>query len=248
MDKIYDLAVFPKKNNEAELNEFAKIGEKLNLAGLCFCFEAENIKEAEKAKALVEKAKKKTELELFFGIILCEGKKGKLIQKAGMFRNMADIIAAKALTPESQRAICESKSIDLLIRNYTLDPNLGKDGYFDKIMADLCRKNNVANTILFSDLISLYRTKRANYLNFVKNDLKIFRKAKSPLVVVSGAKHPMELRGVYSLLSVVKIFENDNEFRKIIGENSINMIGKIKNKKSRNYIRDGIKLKNKTYK
>ena len=67
MDKIYDLAVFPKKNNEAELNEFAKIGEKLNLAGLCFCFEAENIKEAEKQKHWLKKQRKKQNWNCFLG-------------------------------------------------------------------------------------------------------------------------------------------------------------------------------------
>ena len=247
MNKIYDLIVTPQKQNIGELKEFTKIGERLNLRGLCFCFMTENIKDAKKAKELIEEANKETKLELFFGIILC-CEKNKLMQKAQMFREIADIIAAKALTFKEQRAICESKIIDLLIRNYTINPGIGKSGYFDKIMADLCRKNNVANTILFSDITALYRTKRVNYLNFIKNDLKIFRKAKAPVIVASAAICPEELRDEYSLLCIVKIFENDNEFRKRIGNFSVDIITKIKNKRSRDYICKGIKLKKQIYK
>ncbi|MCK5039952.1 MAG: hypothetical protein KAR87_03220 [Candidatus Aenigmarchaeota archaeon] len=246
MDKIYDLLVCPENTTKEELDKFVEIGQELNLSGLCFCFKGESIKEADNMKSIVEtmKRSKKTKMEIFFGIIISEAKKEKMIQKINLFRNMADIIAVKALNSPMQRAICENKKTDLLIRNYVVAPESHKEGYFDKIMTDLCKKNNVANTILFSDLITFYKTKRANYIKFVKSDLMLFNKRKAPFVVVSAAKTPSELRDAYSLLSIVKIFEKDNEYRKTIGNNSVNIIEKIKAKMSENYISEGINTKN----
>ncbi len=86
------------------------------------------------------------------------------------------------------------------------------------------------------------RTKRAKYLNFVKTDLKLFRKQKAPIVVVSAAKSPRELKDEYSLLSIIKIFEKDSEFVKSVGNNTEKIIEKIKEKKSKDYISEGIKL------
>ena len=244
MKKIYDLFVIPENYSESGLNEFVKTAQELGLAGLCFCFDSGSKSKIEEAKEAIQQLKKNKnkDCEIFFGVIINETKKEKMIQKINQFRNSVDIIAAKAVNAEMQRAICENEKIDLLIRNYTFENESQKESYFDKIMTNLCKKNNIANTILFSDLTTIMRTKRAKYLNFVKTDLKLFRKQKAPIVVVSAAKSPRELKDEYSLLSIIKIFEKDSEFVKSVGNNTEKIIEKIKEKKSKDYISEGIKL------
>ena len=215
MGKIYDLFVVPQNYNKSTINEFIKTAEKLDLNGLCFCFEIKDLIEAKKIKEILYsfKTKKKPKINILFGIIINEIHKNKLYQKINLFRNIADLLIAKATSPEIQRSICEAKKIDLLIRNYAINLELQKYGYFDVAMTNLCKKNNIANIIIFSDLIVLYRQKRSNYLKFIKADLKLFRKKKAPIIVASGAKTFFELRDKYSLLSIINIFERDDEFR-----------------------------------
>jgi len=172
--------VIPNKNEE----EFIKIAEKLGYKKIIFLYTSE------KSVSQIKSEKIKTE----FGVITTKGGKGKYptFMQSG----------------ENDQKIVENNPPNVL---FELEQKAEKDyihqraSGLNNVICTFAQKNNVVVCFSFKQILKSYKTKRAQIMGRIMQNIKLCRKHKVRMAIASFATNPYEIRSQKDLQALFEL-------------------------------------------
>lgn len=178
--------VFPKRNEK----KFIVTAEELGLKKLCFLYSIEEFEERKEVNY-------ETNIEVLFGIY-CDEKK---ITKA---RKLSDIVIVTST--DDVRKCVEQKKPDVLFgmeqdtrKDYMHQRNSG----VNHTICTLANKNRVNLGFFLSDILSA--SKPEVILGRMKQNIMLFQKHKSNMIIATGAKKPYQMRNMIDLAALFNV-------------------------------------------
>ena len=220
---MYDI-VFPDNNEK----EFIKIAEKINYKGLFFIYPFNTFQEY----------KHKSPIKIYSGV-LCT--KEEEIRKARKISNLIVWKQTQSNRESSMQHILEKFPPDIL---FELEKHTQKDFMHHKnsalnhVLVKLMAKNDVGYAISWSMLLH----NLSDTLGRVEQNILLYKKARAKLVIASFTSNPYELRSSNDLSAFFEQLELHPSVIKQAFNEFLNVYNKNLNKKSKNYIREGVEI------
>lgn len=194
--KFYDLHVYSSfANGQPTIEQLATTAKELGYSGFCYVVYFEGSEIIEIVKKQIEKVSKNVGIEIFLGL---KARNVKELKNLARIRKEFDILLAKGGDLSLNRAAVETPEVDILAH-----PELGRtDSGFDSVLAKLATKNNVAIEINFREILVSSGRTRSMILSHMRENIKLAKKYRTPIILSSGAISNFEMRDPYCLISM----------------------------------------------
>ncbi|MEM5882619.1 MAG: RNase P subunit p30 family protein [Candidatus Aenigmatarchaeota archaeon] len=235
--KFFDFHVHSTfSGGESTLEELASMAKRLGYSGFCFTTYPLEKREEEILKTEIERIKKEFGIEIFLGFEARNLKELKILVKR---RRDFDVLLVRGGDLELNRKACETPEVDVLTH-----PELGRqDSGLNHVLAKLAAKNFTTIEINFREIMFTTKKTRCLVLRNVQQNVKLAKKYKAPLIICSGAINHFEMRDPYSLISLgCELGLELKEAKQAISKVPQEIIKKIKERKSENWIMPGVKV------
>lgn len=230
--KFYDLYVSVGENDLKKIIETAK---KIGWNGIGFITNYNNKKSLEKTKAFLSNLKNK--LDIVLGVEIQTNKPYMIKKIAKDIRKDIELIFVSGGDLEINAAAVKTPEVDVLLHPWFNR----KDPGFNHILAKEAVKNNVSLAFDFNDLNHTAKKTRTRLLSKMLDCAKLVKKYKTPFIISSGAKEPIDLRSAFDLMSFGKVLG----FQDIQIKQSLSDTIVLENRKrlSGKWIMPGVELK-----
>ena len=229
---MYIDIVFPNRNEK----RFLEVAKKLGYNGICFVYEFKAKQDFLKSEKKVKQLQKKTNLQLYVGLLA----KPKQVIKAKQF---ADLVLVRSF--KNDRYVLEKTKADLL---FGLELNPGSDSVhhrnsgLNQVLCKLANKNKIMVAIPFSIVLKSTDMLKSRIMGRISQNIVLCRKYKVDMVIASFAQEPFQMRSAKDLESLCVVF---GMHLKQVKEATTNLRERLEfNKKSKNkeIIAEGIEI------
>jgi len=197
--------------NQIEKEEDIKLLKELNWDGFVF-YQYDDEFDRKRYKH-VEELAKNYNLKIYCGVKIknCENLK-ELKNKVKRYRNKCHMILVEGGVLKVNRATVEMHEVDVLST-----PERGrKDSGIDHTLARLASLHRVALEINFKNLLNKDGYERARTLLFFRNNLKLAKKFKVPVVISTDAETKYELKNSNDLRSFLNTIVDPDYAKEIL--------------------------------
>ena len=139
------------------------------------------------------------------GALIAPMKSGEIQDMARRALEYADIIMVAGGDEEINRAASECWEVDVICHPERVsgkDPLDQKNSGIDDVMARFMAERGIAIEICLSELLSCYGVVRAQVMGRMRQNIKLGRKYKTPIIITSGAKDIFGMRAPQDLVSL----------------------------------------------
>lgn len=187
--EAYDLCVKTK-----EIEKTIEIAKKLGFKGLGLIIPYG--RGFEKTKTKILKETKDTGMDIVIGVEI-QGKTNEIKKIAKKIRKKHVLLVAKGGNIELNRAVVETKEIDILSSPLLENKKPG----INHIIARLAAKNNVAIDFALAPVINSSKKSRSEIVSAMLEDARFVKKYKAPFVITSNALSAWDLRAPSELIA-----------------------------------------------
>ena len=182
---------------------------------------------------------KDTGLEFISRIDLTPSNTNELINSLRRLRRKYEIIAVNCQSKKIARQAAKDRRVDLL--HFPPDP---RKRFFDEAEAELASKSLSALEIEMTPIIALSGRARVNLISKVREELELAEKFQIPVVISSGAGHPLLLRGPREYIAIAEsLLDLEREkAQDAISTTPNTIIERNREKLSPNFVAPGIKI------
>lgn len=234
---FYDFHVHSEfSEGTSSVDNIAKRAKLLGFKGICFAI---YFKDKHKIKKLKEKASeisKKIGVDIFIGM---EATTTEELKKLVRTRREYDVLLVRGSDLYLNRKAVETKEVDIL----THPEYNRKDSGFNHVMAKLAAENNVAIEINFREILLSSKNTRSHIMHNIAKNVRLCKKYKTPIIICSGAISHLQLKDPKILMSMGCLLGLElNEAKKALSEVPENIIKMIKERRSKKWVRPGVKI------
>lgn len=236
--KYFDMHVHSAfSEGESSIEQIAERAKILGYSGICFSEYYKGKDRMDELKAEIEKVSGKCDIDIFLGF---EARTTKEIKTLSGMRGMFDVLLVHGGDLKVNRAAVETKEVDILTH-----PEHGRyDCGMNHVMAKLAKKNNVAIEINFREILIHDKKTRATLLSNMRDNIKLAKKYKAPIILCSGSISHWELRDHMCITSMASELGMDEITAKYSISKIPESILKLANeRKSKKWIMPGVKVK-----
>lgn len=233
----YDLHIHSVfSGGESTLEELASVAKQLGYKGICYTAYYQDRKQVGDLKNEIEKVMNKSGIEIFLGF---EARNLRELRFLSGIRRDFDVLLARGGDLKLNREACETPEVDILTH-----PEFDRqDSGLDHVSAKFAAQNKVAIEINFREILVSNNKTRAKILANIKQNIKLAKKYKAPIIICSGVISHWELRDPMCLISLANQLGLEmNEAKEAISKVPESIIKKIKERKSKNWILPGVKV------
>jgi len=193
----------------------------------------------EKDREKLRKLCQDTGLEFVSRIDLTPTNTKELLNSLRRLRRRYEIIAVNCQSKNIARQAAKDRRVDLL--SFPPDP---RKRFFDKAEAELASKSLPALEIDMTQIITLSGKPRIQLLSKIREELELAEKFQIPVVISSGANHPLLLRGPREYIAIAEsLLDLEREkAQDAISKTPNNIIERNREKLSPNFVAPGIKI------
>jgi ribonuclease P/MRP protein subunit RPP1 len=234
---FYDFHIHSEfSEGESSIEEIAKRAKSLDYKGICFTTYLDNKSKIKKIREITSRTSKKIGISIFIGF---QARNVSELERLIRLRREYDVLLVKGSDLLLNRKAVETKEVDIL----THPEYNRKDSGFNHVMAELAAENNVAIEVNFREILNSSKNTRANIMHRIKNNVKLCKKYKAPVIISSGAVTHWQLKDPKILISMGCLLGLElKEAKKAISEIPENIIKMIKERQSEKWIRPGVKV------
>jgi ribonuclease P/MRP protein subunit RPP1 len=198
--RYYDLHIRPLNSSIDDIIQRAK---KLELTGITFIDEFENLEEFKKRKQ--ELKSKSNDLDISVGVIINTEDTEELRKNIQKFRPYTELILVYGGDYKINRAASENPFVDIISH-----PEKGRiDSGLDHIVMKNMKENNVALEINFNEILNSFKKQRTRILSHIEKNIFLAKKYQVPVVTVSGSNSLWGLRSGRDLAAIPKLLGMD---------------------------------------
>jgi len=234
---FYDLHLHSEfSEGKSSVEDFARRAKILGYKGICF---AVYYKDRNRVGLLKKKAievSKKTGIDIFIGLeATTSGELKKLIN----IRKDYDLLLVRGTNLDLNRKSVQTKEVDIL----THPEYNRRDSGLNHVMAKLAAKNRVAIEINFREILLSSKSTSSHIMHHIRNNVKLCKKYKTPIIVSSGAVSHWQLKDPKVLMSMGCLLGLElNEAKDALSRRPQNMIRMIKERQDKKWVRPGVKV------
>jgi ribonuclease P/MRP protein subunit RPP1 len=235
--KFYDLHVYSSfANGQPTIEQLAITAKELGYSGICYVVRFEGKEIAKIIEKQIKEVSKKVGIEIFLGF------KATNIKELNFLANIRrefDLLLVKGGDLSLNRAAVETPEVDILAH-----PELGRsDSGFNYVLAKLASKNDVAIEINFREILTSSGVTRSMVLSHMRENIKLAKKYKVPIVLCSGAISNWELRSPLCLISMATQLGLELKEAKLsLSKIPEKIIKRALERRSSNWIMPGVKI------
>lgn len=220
----------------SSLEELAAMANQLGYKGICFTAYPISEREESILKAEIERVKKEIGIEILLGF---EARNVKELKFLAERRREFGILLARGGDLRLNREACETPEVDILTH-----PEFERnDSGLDHVCMKFAAKNNVAIEINFREILISNKKTRGKVLQNIAHNIKLAKKYRAPIIICSGAISHFEIKDPYCLISMAcQLGLELKEAKDAITKIPENIIAKIKERRSKEWIAPGIKV------
>jgi len=221
---------------KSSIQQLAAMAKRLGYSGICFEEYFDRWQQVDKLKGEIEAAKQATGIEILLGFEARTIKELRMLKKK---RRRFDLLLAHGGKLRMNRAACESAEVDILTH-----PEAGRqDSGIDAVMAKLAVKNNVAIEINFRQILMVTKQSRAQVLARMRENVKLAKRYKAPIIICSGAISKWQLRDPLCMISMAtQLGLTLAEAKAALSKTPREIINCAKERASSEWIMPGVKI------
>jgi ribonuclease P/MRP protein subunit RPP1 len=234
---FYDLHITSEfSEGESSIEDIVRRAKLLGFKGICFAEHFKNLNRIKNLRKTVSEISEKFDLDIFIGF---EAKGSEELKKLVKIRKDYDILLVRGSDLYLNRKAVQTKEVDILTH-----PELKrKDSGFNHIMAKLAARNDVAIEINFREILQSSKGTRSHVIQNIAKNIKLCKKFKAPMIICSGAVSHWQLKDPKILMSMGFMLGLElNESKKALSEVPESIIRMIKERKSKEWVRPGVKI------
>ncbi|OKY78460.1 MAG: RNase P/RNase MRP subunit p30 [Candidatus Methanohalarchaeum thermophilum] len=198
-------------SKEKDLGEFLKEAKGLNYSSFVF-FEINDV---------LDIGEIETDFRVFKGIEIHKKDIGDIKSDISTYRSKVDYLAVKARDNRVKEVLSKDKRVDCLVDCF------GRRNDFDYVVAENCKRNDVAIEFNFGKLLRCSGYERSMLVRKFHRSLKLVRKYGSPLILTMKPSTVFDLRGFREFFSLIKsigfskedLIYSNNYFKRLIERN-----------------------------
>jgi ribonuclease P/MRP protein subunit RPP1 len=235
--KFYDLHVYSSfANGQPTIEQLATTAKELGYSGICYVVYFEGKEMSKIVEKQIKEVSRKVGIEIFLGF---KARNIKELNFLAKMRREFDLLLVKGGDLSLNRAAVETPEVDILAH-----PELGRsDSGFNHVLAKLASKNGVAIEINFREILTSSGVTRSMILAHMRENIKLAKKYKVPIVLCSGAISNWELRSPFCLISMATQLGLElKEAKLAISKIPEKMVEKALERRSPNWVMPGVKL------
>lgn len=221
--------VFPEKNEE----EFILTAERLGYSAICFAYELGDV---EKIRKRISELAGKSKLNVY----LCFAVKPKDCAKA---RNYCEFVLVKS--SGNDQDVLEKNDFDVLLDaelSQSRDAMHYRMSGLNQVLCKIAADKKRIIGINLRNILDYNSEDRQMIIGRIMQNVMLCRKFKAKMIIFSGARKPMQMKGHNDLISLMNVFGlNPNEAKAVLGNTPERIKENIK-KKSPEYIKEGVEL------
>lgn len=221
---------------ESSIEEIAERSKILGYKGICFSEYFKNRKQIDDLKKETSLISKKQNIEIFVGF---QARNSSELSKLAKIRKEYDVLLVRGSDLNLNRKAVETPEVDIL-----LHPEFGRrDSGFNHVMAKLATKNNVAIEVNFREILLSSKNTRAHIIHNISKNVQLCKKYHARIILCSGAVSHLQLKDPKVLMSMGCLLGLElNEAKKALSEVPENIIKMIRERKSEEWVRPGVKV------
>ncbi len=222
--------VFPKGNEE----KFISVAEKLGYSGLVFVYDfssADVKKIQQRIEMLKERSKK---IGIYLGFVA----KAQDCTKA---RNHCELVLLKS--SDKNHDNLEKRDFDVI---FDLEMNPMKDTMhfrssgLNQVLCNIAAKKKKIVGINFRNIIDAEN--KPKIIGRIMQNIKLCKKYKTQMVIFSGAKKALQMKGYHDLTSFMVVFGMKEEGTKKVLKNCLERVKENMKKKTPEYLKEGVEI------
>jgi len=236
---FYDLHLHSEfSEGESSVEDFAKRAKILGFRGICFAIYYKDRKRVDQLKKKAVEVSKKTGTDIFIGL---EATTLEELKKLIKIRRDYDLLLVRGAELNLNRKAVQTKEVDIL----THPEYERKDSGLNHTMAKLAAKNQVAVEVNFREILLSSKNTRSHIMRHIRENVKICKKYKAPIILSSGAVSHWQLKDPKVLISMGCLLGLElNESKEALSKSPENMIRMIKERQGKRWIRPGVRVIN----
>lgn len=182
---------------------------------------------------------KRINLDLAFRVDLTPKSPRELLEALRAVRRRFELVSVLCLSKAVARCAARDRRVDLL--NFPPHP---RGRFFDRSEAELASNSLSCLEIDMNCLLELRGASRARLISKLRRELKLAGKFGVPVVLSSGAKHPLTLRGPreYAALAHTLLDMGLEDALDAISETPKSIVERNREKLSPNFVAPGIRV------
>ncbi len=202
MAKYYDLHIHTNQSSGANsAEEMAQAAERFGWSGIAVCDHFESMQKFRQQQNAIREARKFSGTEVFSGTELQPKNQNDLGRLVSKIREQIELIIVHGGDYNINRAACQNPKVDILAH-----PELGRtDNGLDEFCLAQARENNVAIQINFREILDGYRKPRVFILSHIRENIRLAREMKVPVVACSAAQSIWDIRDPRALASIANV-------------------------------------------
>lgn len=184
----------------AETETAIEMAKRLGWDGVCLLADK---KEAKDIRESIKKAKIKG-IDVSTGLVLRPRNKNDMKRQVANNRKNYEIITVKPSSPDTSRAACETRGVDILF-GWESAGQTSHERVMDYVTVKLAAEKGVAIAFSLQPLLAAYDRARAGIMSKYIEAARFVRKYEAPFILTSGALSPMEMRAPSELTAFGKV-------------------------------------------
>jgi len=237
MTRYYDFHIHTVySEGESNIEQLASTAKELGYSGICIVEFYKNEKEIENIYEKITSAQEEFGMEILLGL---EARSVKELMFLKNKRKMFDILLVRGGDIRLNRIACETAEVDILTH-----PEFSRmDSGFNHVLARLAARNNVAIEINYRQVLLNSKQTRSRIMENIRNNIKLAKKFKAPIIICSGATSHFELRDPKVLISIGYQLGLDlKEAKEGLSKIPQKIISQTKERRNERWIMPGVKI------
>lgn len=202
MTNFYDFNIYPNPEVIERL-------EKFGFEGACIFYDTD--KYDEDAMENFNQLKESTTLKLYYGIRINESNPQILRRNIQKYYGKVDLLMAEGQNPKVNRAICESRQVDIF--NHPHHSNMNNCG-INHVLAKLLNDNNITVNIDLGEILHNNRFFKAKILNQISQLLLLQEKYEFKTIITSSSRTFYDVRCPEDMILLSQLFSMDEQTAK----------------------------------
>jgi len=234
---FYDFHVRSEfSEGKSSMEEIAERAKLLGYRGICFSEYFRNKKQVEELKKRALDIGRKIGIDIYIGF---QARSTAELKKLARMRKEYDVLLVRGSELSLNRKAVETPEVDIL-----LHPEFKrKDSGLNHVMVKLAAKNLVAIEINFREILLSSKATRAHIIHNMMRNIMLCKKYGAPIIICSGAVSHLQLKDPKVLISMGCLLGLElNEAKKAVSEVPERIIRMIKERRSKAWIRPGVKV------
>lgn len=234
---FYDLHLHSEfSEGESSVEDFAKRAKILGFKGICFAVYYKDRNRVNRLKKKIDEVSKMIGIDILLGL---EATTLEELKKLIGIRRDYDLLLVRGGDLRLNREAVETKEVNIL----THPEYNRKDSGLNHVMAKLATKNQVAVEINFREILLYSKNTRSRTMNHIRENIKLCQKYKTPMIITSGAVTHWQMKDPKVLISMAFLLGlGFDEAKNVISKTSEKMIKMVKERRSDDWIRPGVKV------